>query len=92
MALKSHATLVCSREKMWINLTGNPGMSTGGMGDLLSGRVAAYWAQIPDPEQAAIAAVWAHGKAGDFAALHGGQLALSPFSLIPFLGEAPLAI
>lgn len=88
VVLKSHATLVFGKGKMWINLTGNPGMSTGGMGDLLSGLIAAYWAQIPDPEQAAISAVWAHGRAGDFAAFHGGQLPLSPFSLLPFLSEA----
>ncbi|MBE7176771.1 MAG: NAD(P)H-hydrate dehydratase [Mucilaginibacter polytrichastri] len=48
-----------------INLTGNPAMSTGGMGDVLSGIITALLAQKYTPEKAAVLGVYLHGKAGD---------------------------
>ena len=52
---------------MFVNPTGNPGMATGGMGDLLTGMVAAWLAQLLDAEAACKLAVYLHGLAGDLA-------------------------
>ncbi len=85
--LKGAGTLVCEPGSLpWLNLTGNPGMAAGGMGDVLAGMVGALWAQGMDAVQAASAAVWAHGTAGDFAALAESQTSLSATSLAARLG------
>ena len=54
--------------KMYVNTTGNPGMATGGSGDVLTGMVLALLAQGYESEQAALIAVYIHGLAGDIAA------------------------
>lgn len=59
-----------------INPTGNPGMATGGMGDVLAGLLGALLAQGLNPVRAAKAATFLHGKAGDAAAARQGQTAL----------------
>ncbi len=85
--LKGSGTLVCEPGGMpWLNMTGNPGMASGGMGDVLAGMVGALWAQGLDAVQAATAAVWAHGTAGDFAALAESQTSLSATLLAAQLG------
>ncbi len=85
--LKGAGTLVCAPDGIpWLNLTGNPGMATGGMGDVLGGMVGALWAQGLEAVQAAATAVWAHGTAGDFAALAESQTSLSATSLAARLG------
>ena len=85
--LKGAGTLVCEPGGTpWLNLTGNPGMASGGMGDVLAGMVGALWAQGMGAVQAATAAVWAHGTAGDFAALAESQTSLSATSLAAQLG------
>ena len=67
VVLKGHRTLVVQPDgEAWVNTTGNPGMSTGGTGDILTGMVAAMIAQNPnDPVRAVLAAVHLHGLAGD---------------------------
>ena len=55
-----------------MNRTGNPGMATGGSGDVLAGMIATLLAQGMVPAVAAACAVWLHGKAGDIAAAQGG--------------------
>ena len=67
VVLKGHRTLVVQPDgEAWVNMTGNPGMATGGTGDILTGMVAAMLAQNPkDPMMAACAAVCLHGLAGD---------------------------
>ena len=85
--LKGAGTLVCAPGGLpWLNLTGNPGMAAGGMGDVLAGMVGALWAQGMAAVQAASAAVWTHGTAGDFAALAASQAALSATALSAQLG------
>ena len=85
--LKGAGTLVCEPGGLpWLNLTGNPGMASGGMGDVLAGVFGALWAQGLGAVQAATAAVWAHGTAGDFAALSESQTSLSATSLAAQLG------
>ena len=87
VVLKGAGTLVCEPGGVpWLNLTGNPGMASGGTGDVLGGMVGALWAQGLDAVQAAIVAVWAHGTAGDFAAVAESQTSLSAISLVKQLG------
>ena len=53
---------------LWVNSTGNPGMATGGMGDVLTGIIAGLMAQGISSESAAALGVYLHGLAGDIAA------------------------
>jgi len=67
VVLKGHRTLVVQPNgEAWVNMTGNPGMSTGGTGDILTGMVAGMMAQNPNAARLAVmAAVHLHGLAGD---------------------------
>ncbi|HOU21752.1 MAG: NAD(P)H-hydrate dehydratase [Kiritimatiellae bacterium] len=77
VVLKGAGTLVAKTgQPVWINLNGNPGMACGGSGDVLAGLLAGLLAQKLDPLQAACAAVWLHGTAGDIAALQKTQAAM----------------
>ena len=85
--LKGAGTLVCEPGGLpWLNRTGNPGMASGGTGDVLAGMVGALWAQGMEAVAAAATAVWAHGTAGDLAAFAGSQTALSATALAARLG------
>lgn len=69
VVLKGAGTIIGSHDgKIWINTTGNPGMATGGMGDVLSGIIGALICQGLPPQEAARAAVYLHGRAGDLLA------------------------
>ena len=68
--------------RVYVNRTGNPGMATGGTGDVLTGMIAAFVAQGFDPFFAASLAIYAHGKAGDEAAGIKGQTALIATDLL----------
>ncbi len=68
VVLKGAGTVIATPEgRVFINNTGNPGMATGGSGDVLSGMIATLLAQGMVPAVAAACAVWIHGKAGDLA-------------------------
>lgn len=69
LALKGDRTIVASPSgEVWVNPTGNPGMATGGTGDILTGMIAGMLAQFPQRAfEAVIAAVYLHGSAGDIA-------------------------
>ena len=71
--------------KVFINLTGNPGMAKGGSGDVLAGMIAGLLAQGHPPEQAAVTAVHLHGEAGDRAAEERSQHCVTPSDIISFL-------
>lgn len=89
LILKGYRTLVCAADgRTFINPTGNPGMATGGSGDVLSGMVASLLMQVKDPLQAALAAVYLHGLSGDLAAEKIGERALVASDLIRFLPAA----
>ena len=91
LALKGHRTVVTDGERAYGNTTGNPGMATGGTGDVLTGLVAALLAQGLDPFEAACLAVYVHGLAGDLAVTDTGELALTAVDLLHHLGSAFLA-
>jgi len=77
VVLKGNGTLVSSADSVpWLNRSGNPGMASAGMGDVLTGIIAALLAQGLDPESAAVAGVHAHGRAADVAASNGGERGL----------------
>ena len=72
-----------------INATGNPGMATGGTGDVLTGMIAGFLAQFPqDVPHAVSAAVYLHGLAGDVARERMGEQPLIAGDLITALPEA----
>jgi len=64
--LKGHVDVVSDGKRTKLNFTGNPGMTVGGTGDVLSGVVAAFLAQGADPFEAAVAGAFINGAAGDF--------------------------
>ena len=87
--LKGSGTLVCSPDgEILENTTGNPGMATGGSGDVLSGIIAALSGQGLSAFAAAACGVYLHGKAGDLAAGRLGQISLNAGDLSSFLPEA----
>ena len=89
--LKGHRTIVATPEgKTFVNRTGNPGMATAGSGDVLTGMVAAWAAQLLDAEAASRLAVFLHGLAGDLAEADEGEVALIAGDIISHLGEAVL--
>ena len=73
----------------WVNPTGNPGMATGGTGDILTGMTAGVLAQMPnDYARAVIAAVYLHGLAGDVAEKRMGEHSLVATDLLDAMPEA----
>ena len=92
VVLKGARTLVATPAgDAWINVTGNPGMATGGVGDVLTGGLAAWMAQIPDVEAACGLGVCLHGLAGDAAAAAHGEGLLAG-DLARGLGPALMAL
>ncbi|WP_028863959.1 bifunctional ADP-dependent NAD(P)H-hydrate dehydratase/NAD(P)H-hydrate epimerase [Psychromonas aquimarina] len=66
--LKGAGTLICDGKQTYVANVGNPGMASGGMGDVLSGIIGGLLAQGVDPLHAAVLAVMIHGSAADLAA------------------------
>jgi hydroxyethylthiazole kinase-like uncharacterized protein yjeF len=89
VVLKGHRTLIATPdEKIFINPTGNPGMATGGTGDVLTGMIAAWLAQLLDAEAACKLAVYLHGLAGDLAEADEGEVAMTSADVAGHLGDA----
>jgi ADP-dependent NAD(P)H-hydrate dehydratase / NAD(P)H-hydrate epimerase len=87
--LKGHRTVIASPSGLiGINPTGNPGMATGGTGDVLTGMIAAWLAQLLDPDAACRLAVFLHGAAGDLAAAHEGRVSMIASDLLQHVGPA----
>lgn len=78
VVLKGHDTIVCeSGRPPAVCLAGNPGMATGGSGDVLSGVIAALWGQGLSAFDAAALGVWVHATAGDFARDRFGEISMT---------------
>lgn len=82
--LKGAGTLIAHDSGVDLINSGNPGMASGGMGDLLTGIIAALIGQHMTPLEAARLAVWLHGEAGNRAA-HDGQRGLLATDLLPHI-------
>jgi len=80
--LKGHETVVSDGKSCHVNPTGNPGMATGGSGDVLAGILVSLLGQGIAPLQAACAAVWLHGRAGDICADEIGQYGMLPSDML----------
>lgn len=90
LVLKGFRTLVATPEgEIFVNSTGNPGMATAGMGDVLTGVVASLLTQGFSPKDAAVAGVWIHGSAGDRVA---GRLGDRGLLASDVMDEIPLVI
>jgi NAD(P)H-hydrate epimerase len=88
VVLKGARTLVARDDgTVFINPTGNPGMATGGTGDVLSGICGALLAQGLSPEDAAVTGVFAHGLAADLMVKRTGQMGLVASDLFEGLGQ-----
>jgi hydroxyethylthiazole kinase-like uncharacterized protein yjeF len=91
LVLKGFRTLIANPNgQVWVNPTGNPGMATGGTGDVLTGLVAGLMAQYParPAGEVATAAVYLHGLAGDLAAGELGQPSMLAGDLLKMIPRA----
>jgi NAD(P)H-hydrate repair Nnr-like enzyme with NAD(P)H-hydrate dehydratase domain len=71
-----------------LNSTGNPGMASAGMGDVLTGVIAGLWAQGMSADDAAVAGVFIHGLAADLAVQRVGMQGLMAQDVIELTGVA----
>jgi len=93
VVLKGYRTLVATPEgKVFINPLGNPGMATGGTGDVLTGVIAAWLAQLLDAEAACKIGVYLHALAGDLTEADEGEVAMTAGDLAAHLGDAVLEL
>jgi NAD(P)H-hydrate epimerase len=88
LLLKGHGTLVTDGRRVYQNTTGNPGMATGGTGDVLTGVIAALLGQGLDPFAAAQLGAYVHGLAGDLARDALGEVSLIATDLLQYLPAA----
>lgn len=80
--LKGRGTVITDGISCYRNSTGNPGMAVGGSGDLLAGILTSLLGQGIAPLEAAAAAAWIHGAAGDLCAQELGQYAMLPSDML----------
>jgi hydroxyethylthiazole kinase-like uncharacterized protein yjeF len=88
LALKGAGTVVTDGERLYVNPTGNPGMATGGTGDVLTGLAVGLLCQGLAPFEALQLAVFVHGLAGDLAARRLGELSMTAEDLLDATPEA----
>ncbi|NBO92810.1 MAG: NAD(P)H-hydrate dehydratase [Planctomycetia bacterium] len=89
VVLKGAGTVVTDGRRVFVNTTGNPGMATGGTGDVLAGLLGALLAQGFSAFEAAQLAVYLHGRAGDQARDRVGEVSLIATDILDSL---PVAI
>lgn len=88
----AHTAITTPAGNCYFNTTGNPGMATGGSGDVLTGLIAGLVAQHYPPLEASLLGVYLHGLAGDMAAEAAGQEALTANDIINNIGNAYLTL
>ncbi len=84
----AHTMIVAPNGKLFFNSTGNPGMATGGSGDILAGVIVSLLGQGYQPLDATIAGVYIHGMAGDLAAAREGEIGMTAHSILQQIPEA----
>ena len=91
--VKGKVDIICNAERIKLNFTGNPGMTVGGTGDVLSGIVGGLMAQHVDPFEAAVAGAFVNGAAGDFVASEIGfhMVATDIIDWIPRVFDDPMS-
>jgi len=83
LVLKGYKTVIATPEgKVYVNMTGNPGMASAGTGDVLTGMIASFLGQGLEPFKAAKLGVYLHGAAGDLVAKEKSQASLIAEDLI----------
>ncbi len=88
VVLKGFRTIVADKDDVYINESGNPGMATGGTGDILTGIIASLIGQGLDPFGAAKLACYVHGLAGDLAVKEYGEISLTAAGVLKYLPDA----
>jgi hydroxyethylthiazole kinase-like uncharacterized protein yjeF len=88
LVLKGHRTVVTDGKRAYFNTTGNPGMAKAGVGDVLSGVIAALLGQGMQPFEAAVLGVYLHGLAGDLVCARMGEIGMLATDIIEELPEA----
>jgi len=88
VVLKGAGTVVTDGVRCYVNTTGNPGMATGGTGDVLTGVIAALLAQRVPGFEAAQIGVFVHGLAGDIARDHDGEIGMIAGDIVDALPDA----
>jgi NAD(P)H-hydrate epimerase len=89
---KDARTIVSGREGRYINVSGNPGMATGGSGDVLTGMIAAFVAQGMEPFDAACLGVYIHGLSGDEAAKRKGTYSMMAGDIVDSIEKVLVSI
>jgi NAD(P)H-hydrate epimerase len=88
VVLKGAGTVVTDGQKVYVNTTGNPGMATGGAGDVLTGVIAALMGQKLPAFDAAQLGVYMHGLAGDLARDQNGMVGMIAGDIVDTLPDA----
>jgi ADP-dependent NAD(P)H-hydrate dehydratase len=88
IVLKGHGTFVTDGDREFTNTTGNPGMATGGVGDVLTGLLAGILGQCPNAFDASCFSAYIHGLAGDIAAAEVGPVGMIASDIARFLPRA----
>ncbi|MEO0140168.1 MAG: NAD(P)H-hydrate dehydratase [candidate division WOR-3 bacterium] len=88
LVLKGAPTIIATHDITYLNPTGNPGMATGGSGDVLSGMIGSLLAQGASAEDAAIAGVYLHGLAGDLASSSLSEASALPSDVVDYIPYA----
>ena len=82
LLLKGSTSIITDGERITFNITGNPGLSTGGSGDILTGIILALLGQDFSPYDAALVGAYIHGKTADILAEEIGEIFVTPTKLI----------
>jgi hydroxyethylthiazole kinase-like uncharacterized protein yjeF len=88
VVLKGANTVVTDGARLYVNTTGNPGMATGGAGDVLTGVIAALIGQKLPAFEAAQLGVYVHGLAGDIARDQNGEIGMIAGDIVDGLSDA----
>lgn len=88
----AYTAIVTPEKKVYFNSTGNPGMATGGSGDILTGIITSLLAQKYTPLDASLAGVYLHGLAADLVTKSISERSLLPSDIVEYIGHAYLKL